>query len=232
MDNQPSRRYVLGITSSAVVTGLAGCLTEDDQPENDTNSDESTTNSSEEPNNQTGEEDSDSGNESDHDETDSASESVAEVTMVTNDSGTHFEPHVAEIEPGETVTWKLESGSHTTTAYAPANDKPQRIPDDAEAWDSGTIDDQGATFEHTFETEGIYDYYCRPHENTGMLGCVVVGDPQLNDQPGMAEPQSELPDGTHEKIRELNEMVRGGGDSGHGGHENSEDEDGGHEDNH
>ncbi|QFU84389.1 plastocyanin/azurin family copper-binding protein [Natronorubrum aibiense] len=219
MSDQPYRRHVLGIASGAIVTGLAGCLTEDDQSENDANSDEGATNSSEDLDNESN-------------ETDSTSESVAEVTMVTNDSGTHFEPHVAEIELGETITWTLESGSHTTTAYAPANDKPQRIPDDAKAWDSGEIDDQGATFEHTFETEGVYDYYCRPHENTGMLGCVVVGDPQLDDQPGMAEPQSELPDGTHEKIRELNEMVRSGGDSGHGGHESSEGGDGSHDDDH
>ncbi|WP_121743658.1 plastocyanin/azurin family copper-binding protein [Natronorubrum halophilum] len=232
MSDHPSRRHVLGITSGAIGTGLAGCLTEDDQSENDTNSDEGATNSSKDLDNESNETDSNSGNESSPDETDSTSESVAEVTMVTNDYGTHFEPHVAEIEPGETITWTLESGSHTTTAYAPANDKPQRIPDDAKAWDSGEVDDQGATFEHTFETEGVYDYYCRPHENTGMLGCVVVGDPRLDDQPGMAEPQSELPDGTHEKIRELNEMVRSGGDSGHGGHESSEDGDGSHEDGH
>lgn len=145
--------------------------------------------------------------------------------MVTSDSGTHFEPHVVRVEPGETVTWALESGSHTTTAYAQENDKPQRIPDDANGWDSGTLSDQGATFEHTFETEGVYDYFCAPHESTGMLGCVVVGDPNLDNQPGMAEPQSSLPDGAQQKISELNQTVRDGGDGGHsdGGHSDGND---------
>lgn len=232
MSDRSSRRHVLGIASGAIVTGLAGCLTGDDQSENDTNPDEGAANSSEVPDNQSNETKSDSGNENSPDETDSTSESAAEVTMMTNDSGTHFEPHVVEIEPGETVTWTLKSGSHTTTAYAPSNDKPQRIPDDAEAWDSGTVDEQGITFEHTFETKGIYDYYCRPHENTGMIGSVVVGDPNLDNQPGMSEPQSELPDETHEKIRELNEMVQNGGESEHGGHASGEDDHGGHEENH
>lgn len=231
MNNQPSRRHILGLATGTVVAGLAGCLTEDAQSETDTSPNDSASNSSEETDNQTSEEEeANSTNESDHNETDAASESAAEVTMLTNDSGTHFDPHIVEIAPGETVTWILESGSHTTTAYASANDTPQRIPEDAGAWDSEIIDEQGATFEHTFETEGVYDYYCRPHESTGMIGSVIVGDPQLDEQPGMAEPQFELPDGAQEKIRELNEMVRSGGESNHGDHGNgNHDDDGDHE---
>ncbi|MFC4542675.1 plastocyanin/azurin family copper-binding protein [Halosolutus amylolyticus] len=216
MSDQSSRRRVLGVASGTIVGGLAGCLTDNDGPETDTSQDGSTDGSSDESDDRSGEEDTQSGEESDHEST---SASGSEVTMVTNDSGTHFEPHVVRIEPGETVSWVLERGSHTTTAYAPTNDRPRRIPDDADAWDSGTLTEAGATFEHTFETAGVYDYFCSPHENGGMLGSVVVGDPHLDDQPGMAAPQSELPDGSHEKIRGLNEQVRNGGESGHGDHE-------------
>lgn len=53
----------------------------------------------------------------------------------------------------------------------------------------------------------------------GILGSIVVSDPDLSNQPGMAEPQSSLSDGAQKKIRELNEMVRSGGGSGHSGHE-------------
>lgn len=131
----------------------------------------------------------------------------AEVAMKTADGENHFEPHVVRVVPGGTVTFTLESGTHSATAYASDNDKPQRIPEDATAWDSGTMNEQGATFEHTFETEGVYDYYCSPHESLGMVGSVVVGDPSLDDQPGLAEPQDGLPDDARSKIQSLNERV-------------------------
>jgi len=75
--------------------------------------------------------------------------------------------NVVRIEPGETVTWILDSGAHTATAYAEVHDRQRRIPDDTEAWDSGTLSEPGATFSRTFETEGVYVYFCRPHETEG-----------------------------------------------------------------
>jgi plastocyanin len=125
----------------------------------------------------------------------------------TEDNQYHFNPHVIRVAKGGTVTFKLESGTHSTTAYASDNDKPQRIPDGTTAWDSGTMSEQGATFKHTFETEGVYDYYCTPHESLGMVGSIVVGDPSLDNQPGMAEPQSSLSDAAQSKIQSLNERV-------------------------
>lgn len=39
------------------------------------------------------------------------------------------------VEPGGTVTWELESGTHDAVAYHPDNDdKPLRMPDDATPW--------------------------------------------------------------------------------------------------
>ena len=29
----------------------------------------------------------------------------------------------------------------------------------------------------TFTVEGVYDYYCVPHEHAGMVGRIVVGTP-------------------------------------------------------
>ena len=56
-----------------------------------------------------------------------------------------------------------------------------RIPEGAEPWDSGVLQTQapekGSTFEHTFTQEGVYDYFCRPHEAAGMVGRIVVGRP-------------------------------------------------------
>ena len=133
----------------------------------------------------------------------------AEVALVTKDGGYHFEPHIVRVKKGGRVTWTLESGSHSTTAYADANGKPQRIPENAKAWDSGIMSQQGKTFEHSFATEGVYDYFCAPHESLGMIGSVVVGTPEPNpkSQPGLKPPQDFLPEQAKQKIRTLNERV-------------------------
>jgi plastocyanin len=130
-----------------------------------------------------------------------------EVAMQTTSSGQHFHPHVAWVEPGGTVAFVNESGTHTATAYHPDNGKPQRIPEDAESFDSGLLTEEGATWEHTFETEGVYDVYCEPHEQLGMIGTVVVGKPDPHDQPGLAEPQSEMSGEVASKIQQLNEQA-------------------------
>lgn len=132
---------------------------------------------------------------------------TAEVKMVTNDDGTHFEPHAVRVKPGGTITWTLESGSHSTTAYHSENDKPTRIPEGATPWDSGVLNEQGKSFSHTFETEGVYDYLCTPHEASGMVGTVVVGSPSPDGQPGLQSPQDSLPSQTRQKITNLNEKV-------------------------
>lgn len=49
--------------------------------------------------------------------------SHAEVAMLSADGGHHFDPHVVWVEKGGTVTWTLESGAHSTTAYHPSNDR-------------------------------------------------------------------------------------------------------------
>lgn len=132
----------------------------------------------------------------------------ATVDMVSASDGSQvFEPDVVWLEPGGTATWVNDSGGHTATAYAEANGKPDRIPADAEPWDSGMITEIGAEFTHTFEVEGIYDYFCLPHEALAMLGTVVVGEPDPADQPGVAPPQSSLPDGAAEEIERLNAAV-------------------------
>ncbi|MDY6778708.1 MAG: plastocyanin/azurin family copper-binding protein [Candidatus Nanohaloarchaea archaeon] len=143
----------------------------------------------------------------------------AEVEMYTEGQEYHFSPHVAWVEEGGTVTWHNKSGAHTTTAYSEDNDTVQRIPDDAESWDSGLLTEKDATYEHTFEEAGVYDYFCSPHEGKGMLGSIIVGTPDTHHSPALEPPQDTLPDTAQEKIRELNAMVedRLGADQGHDG---------------
>lgn len=99
------------------------------------------------------------------------------VAMASN----YFDPVGLSVEPGTTVRFEIEAGTHSATAYE------DRIPDGATPFDSGTFSEGG--FERTFEVPGTYDYYCIPHRGAGMVGRIVVGDPG-----GPAE-ESPIPDG-------------------------------------
>jgi plastocyanin len=89
-----------------------------------------------------------------------------------------FDPIGVAVERGGTVRWILDHDVHTTTAYHPANaGHSLRIPEGAQPWDSGFLMQKGAHFEVTFTVEGVYDYYCMPHEEAGMVGRIVVGKP-------------------------------------------------------
>jgi plastocyanin len=123
-----------------------------------------------------------------------------------------FDPELVRIDPGDTVRWTFD-GAHSVTAYHPDNDgKPQRVPDGTAAFDSGT--QSSGTFEHTFETAGVYDYYCIPHESLGMVGKVIVGDPALDAQPGMAPPQNALAADAASTIEALNAQASTSGGGG------------------
>ncbi|MDG5777982.1 plastocyanin/azurin family copper-binding protein [Haloarculaceae archaeon H-GB2-1] len=210
-----TRRKMLQATGSSLLVGLAGCSSSQTNGGStaaaDTHTEQHTEESSE-----TGdhdEEGSHSDSEGDHggdshghDEAISAPTETAEVKMLTQDGGYHFDPHVVRVKPGGTVSWVLASGSHTTTAYHPDNDQPQLVPDGAATWDSDTLSNQGESFEHTFETEGVYHYYCSPHESVGMIGSVIVGEPDAHGQPALEEPPQDKPEAVRTKIEDLNAM--------------------------
>jgi plastocyanin len=194
---------MLQLTGGTAVVGLAGCT-------GTQNNDGGATNGTptESGHDDGGTETGHSDDEDDHDDAVGAPSDTAEVRMITEDGGYHFEPHVVRVNVGGTVTWHNESGSHSTTAYHPDNDQPQLVPDGAAAWDSGILSEQGATFEHTFETEGVYHYYCTPHESLGMIGSVIVGEPDPHEQVALEEPPADKPERVREKLEELNGMIR------------------------
>jgi plastocyanin len=97
--------------------------------------------------------------------------------------GFTFEPRQVTVQSGATVTWDNEGDvDHTVTAYG------DRIPDDAAYFASGGFDSEslaranlgdgliegGESYSHTFEVTGTYDYFCVPHEGSGMKGQVRV----------------------------------------------------------
>jgi plastocyanin len=80
---------------------------------------------------------------------------------------------------------------HTATAYHPANGgRPLRIPGHAAPWASGYLAEPGETFEVKLSAEGVYDYFCAPHEMAGMVGRIVVGRP---GGPGATPPGQGVP---------------------------------------
>ena len=194
---------MLQLTGGTAVVGLAGCTGTQNNDGGATNG-TPTESGHDDGGTETGHGDDEDG----HDEAVGAPSDAAEVSMITEDGGYHFEPHVVRVNAGGTVTWHNESGSHSTTAYHPDNDQPQLVPDGAAAWDSGILSEQGATFEHTFETEGVYHYYCTPHESLGMIGSVIVGEPDPHEQVALEEPPADKPDRVREKLEELNGMIR------------------------
>jgi len=132
---------------------------------------------------------------------------IVEIQMRGNADGSAvwFDPVGVLIEPGQTVRWinNDRGNSHTSTAYHPKNTgHPLRIPGAAEPWNSDyLLPDQA--FESRFTVAGVYDYFCIPHEQAGMVGRIVVGSP-----PGVAPPSDNLPEAARRVLPEIEEIVR------------------------
>lgn len=120
---------------------------------------------------------------------------ATQVAMITEGDEYYFDPIGLLVEPGDTVEWINEAGAHSSTAYAEGNGGAEvtRIPEDAEPWNSETLTDEGATFSHTFEVEGTYDYFCIPHKTLGMVGRVVCGEPG-GPADGSMPPDGDVPE--------------------------------------
>jgi plastocyanin len=70
-----------------------------------------------------------------------------------------FSPTTLTVPAGTTVTWtNLDPVQHTVT-------------DIEQTWDSGLFDPQ-ASYAKTFDTPGMYTYFCLPHPT--MIGTVEV----------------------------------------------------------
>jgi len=98
-----------------------------------------------------------------------------------------FAPTKVWVEEGTEVTFEWVSNGH--------NVLPNSQPDGAGWEGSGqSLEDEGFTYSHTFETGGMYTYFCSPHEQLGMKGAIAVGEDVKTESVdgGSAGPQ--LPD--------------------------------------
>ncbi len=106
-------------------------------------------------------------------------EPVIEIAMRGNADGSKvwFDPVGLLVEPGQTLRWvnRDPGNAHTSTAFHPANGgHPLRIPTGAEPWNSDYLLPE-QSFDLRLTTIGVYDYFCIPHEEAGMVGRIVVG---------------------------------------------------------
>ncbi len=87
-----------------------------------------------------------------------------------------FDPKRVSIEPGETVTWKnTASGAYSSHTVTNA-----QFHDKAAEWSMDESFSGGGRLTHTFETAGVYEYYCTVHGESSMCGVVLVGDVSLD----------------------------------------------------
>ena len=120
-------------------------------------------------------------------------ERVHHVQMI---KGVGFEPGMLRINVGDTVEWRNTTQEmHTVTfdADMAANPAHVSLPEGVEPFDSGEIA-AGENFSHTFDTAGVYHYICKPHEDHGMVGTIVVKEAEQREAaPAPAADEERVP---------------------------------------
>jgi len=93
------------------------------------------------------------------------SETTVKVGASGNGGYRAYAPAAVAVDTGTTVVWEWtgRGGGHNVVSESPA-------------FESELILEAGHVFEHTFDSAGVYKYYCTPHLRTGMKGVVAVGD--------------------------------------------------------
>lgn len=145
-----------------------------------------------------------------------AAEAV-EIRMQGNADGSQvwFNPIGLRIKPGQTIRWvNLDPGnSHTATAYHPKNfERPLRIPEGAEPWNSDYLL-PNESFSVTLKDEGVYDFFCVPHEHAGMVGRIIVGEPDrssIDSGPAQAAGGEPIPEIALRAFPSVDEIMRRG----------------------
>ncbi|MCC5992544.1 MAG: pseudoazurin [Rhodobacteraceae bacterium] len=77
-----------------------------------------------------------------------------------------FAPAILRISAGQTIRFRHADRGHNVQSYD------DMLPDGATAFGAGI----GQEFDVTFDIEGSYGYFCRPHQAMGMIGYILVGD--------------------------------------------------------
>ena len=78
-----------------------------------------------------------------------------------------FSEEIARVNVGDTVTWVPTDKGHNVEMVASPNNMTFK----------SKLGKEAAL---TFDTPGVYYYWCTPHKGMGMIGLVVVGDDTSN----------------------------------------------------
>jgi len=109
-----------------------------------------------------------------------SAQSEQEIMVGTSSDPLAFDPDSVTIEPGTTVNFVWGTDGHNIVVDSQ--------PDGAEWEGHEEIMDSGFEYSHTFEVEGTYEYFCRPHLQNGMEGTIEVAEGAGGDGGGTAGP--------------------------------------------
>ncbi len=114
------------------------------------------------------------------------------VSVGAGSNGLGFGLPAIKVPTGTTVTWEWtgQGGTHNVVHDAEAGDQDEQL-----FRSGGPQQGSDITFEYTFDSEGVYKYYCSPHKQLGMRGVVVVGDNVQGDVAGADEVEYATGDG-------------------------------------
>jgi halocyanin-like protein len=88
---------------------------------------------------------------------------TVEVGVEANGGPYGYAPAAVHVDAGTTVQFEWTGNGEHPVVHQDGD------------FESDLYTTSGVNFEHTFEDDGIYNYYCTPHRGLGMKGSVVVG---------------------------------------------------------
>ena len=162
------RRFVLGTAAAAATGALAGCSGNGDGNGNGSgNGDGNGNGAADDPTSRAQAFLDDNGaNGYDGDVTDETGQDEVTVDVGAGDNGFAFSPAAIAVDPGTTVTWEWtgQGGGHNVVSEGESDFD----------LESDRTDEEGFTYEQTFDEEGAGLYVCTPHRAQAMYGAVIV----------------------------------------------------------
>lgn len=150
------RSYLLTTGSVAVASLTGGCVGESE--ENSGGDDGDPVDEGEEPDYNGWFDDVDA-----YEETVDARDEDRVDIVVGSDGGLAFGPPAILVDSGTEIVWEWtgDGGQHDVVHVDGT-------------FESELTDEEGHTFEHSFDEPGVYRYVCVPHESSGMKGAIAV----------------------------------------------------------
>ena len=122
---------------------------------------------------------------------------VVEIQMLGGVFDARFDPIGVHVQPGTTIRFVNVEYQHTSWSYyaGPGSDDSNRIPEGAAPW-ATPMRLAGGYTDIVVTVEGVYDFRDPAAEIMGMVGRIVVGDPNASP----AKDPSELPERAQENL--------------------------------